>query len=178
MTGITARLKRSKYRRELLNKFLAHAVLWIIAGTIGAPFFWLVTTSLKSFREIFVFPQYGFRRRCDGRTTSRPGKQRPFGQFYVNSVIVSVVGVGLSLACCVLAAYALACIPTRWNQLVFVVFLSTMMIPQEASILPNYRVISKLRWIDSYLGLIVPSIASGFGIFLMRQSFSRPQSIY
>jgi ABC-type glycerol-3-phosphate transport system permease component len=46
-----------------------------------------------------------------------------------------------------------------------------MMIPQEASILPNYRVISKLRWIDSYLGLIVPSIASGFGIFLMRQSF-------
>jgi multiple sugar transport system permease protein len=103
MTGITARLKRSKYRRELLNKFLAHAVLWIIAGTIGAPFFWLVTTSLKSFREIFVFPPVWFPETLRWENYVKAWQAAPFGQFYVNSVIVSVVGVGLSLACCVLA---------------------------------------------------------------------------
>ena len=173
MTGITARLKRSVPQRTP-EQVPAHAVLWIIAGTIGAPFFgWSQRHSRVSGNLCVSSMVSGDAAMGELR---QAWQAAPFGQFYVNSVIVSVVGVGLSLACCVLAAYALACIPTRWNQLVFVVFLSTM-IPQEASFCRTTGSFQtaldrQLSWSDR------AQHRQRFWHLPRARAFSRPQSIY
>jgi ABC-type glycerol-3-phosphate transport system permease component len=89
-----------------------------------------------------------------------------------------VVTVG-QLITCSLAAYALAVLSFPGKALFFFIFLATLMIPWEATIVPNYLTVVGLGWKDSYQGLIVPFLASGFGIFLLRQYFMTiPRELY
>lgn len=95
----------------------------------------------------------------------------PIDRFLLNSFIVSIAVVAGQLITSSLAAYAFAFIPFRGKSLVFSLFLSTMMIPWEVTIIPNYITIRSWGWMDSYAGLTVPFMASAFGIFLLRQHF-------
>jgi len=70
-----------------------------------------------------------------------------------------------------LAAYAFAFIDFKWRNVLFLVFLATLMIPWEATIIPNYLLIKKLKWDNTFQGLAVPFMATGFGTFLLRQFF-------
>jgi len=95
----------------------------------------------------------------------------PIDRFLLNSFIVSIAVVAGQLITSSLAAYAFAFIPFRGKNLVFTLFLSTMMIPWEVTIIPNYITIRSWGWMDSYPGLTVPFMAGAFGIFLLRQNF-------
>ena len=78
-----------------------------------------------------------------------------------------------------MAAYAFAFIPFRGKQVVFFVFLSTMMIPWEATIIPNYLLVRSLSWTDTFMGLTAPFLATAFGTFLLRQFFlSIPKDLH
>ena len=92
-------------------------------------------------------------------------------RWIVNSfVVASLVTVG-QIAVSALAAYPLALMRFPGRSLFLLFFLGSLMIPWESTIIPNYLTIASLHWKDSYQGLVVPFLASGFGIFLMRQSF-------
>lgn len=101
------------------------------------------------------------------------------GRWVLNSFVVSaVVTVGQVLTSS-LAAYALATLSFPGKTLFFFVFLATLLIPWEATIVPNYLTVVNLGWKDSYQGLIAPFLASGFGIFLLRQYFlTIPRDLY
>lgn len=100
-------------------------------------------------------------------------------RWLLNSLVVScLVTVGVIITSA-LAAYAFTMIDFWGKQLFFVLALGTFMIPFEATIIPNYLFIERLGWNDSYQGLVVPFLASGFGIFLLRQYFlTIPHELY
>jgi len=95
----------------------------------------------------------------------------PIPRFLWNSfVMAGAITLG-QLVTCSMAAYAFAFVGFRGKAALFAAFLSTMMIPWEVTIIPNYLTIKTLGWMDSYPGLIVPFLASAFGVFLLRQFF-------
>ncbi|MBE3596972.1 MAG: carbohydrate ABC transporter permease [Hydrogenibacillus sp.] len=95
----------------------------------------------------------------------------PLVRFVENSAIVSVAVTVGQLITASLAAYAFAFLRFPGRNLLFFVYLSTMMIPWEVAIIPNYLTVVRLEWLDTYQGLIVPFLANAFGVFLLRQAF-------
>ena len=111
-----------------------------------------------------------------GATFAQEGN---FGRWILNSFVVSLVVTLGQLITCSLAAYALAMLNFPGKNFFFFLFLGTLMIPWEATIVPNYLTVVNLGWKDSYQGLIAPFLASGFGIFLLRQYFMTiPRELY
>jgi sn-glycerol 3-phosphate transport system permease protein len=95
----------------------------------------------------------------------------PLGRQYATSVLQTVAITVGQLVTSALAAYAFVFLPLRWRAFWFGLFLSTMMIPFESIIIPNYLLISTLGLKDTIAGLALPFLATGFGTFLLRQSF-------
>jgi len=98
-------------------------------------------------------------------------RSAPFGIYYINTVFVSTVTTVVEIILCAMAAYAFALMSFPGKGLIFSLFLSTMMIPGEVLLVPNFITISRLGWIDTYYALIIPWIVSVFAIFLLRQHF-------
>ena len=95
----------------------------------------------------------------------------PFGVYYVNTVFVAVVTTILEIIISAMAAYAFSWMKFPGRDLLFSIFLATMMVPGEVLLVPNFITITKFGWIDTYYALIVPWIVSVFSIFLMKQHF-------
>jgi len=102
-----------------------------------------------------------------------------FGRYFFNSFFSAGLQVLGGLFIAVMAAFALARIPFPGKDLVFALILATLMIPGEVLLIPNYIVLARLDWINTYYALIVPWLASVFGIFLLRQFYlSLPQDLF
>lgn len=95
----------------------------------------------------------------------------PIGRYLLNSFVVSIAVVFGQLITASLAAYAFSFLSYPGRTPLFFVFLSTLMIPWEATIIPNYITVRSLGWLDTYQGLAVPFMATAFGTFLLRQAF-------
>ncbi|PNR96932.1 carbohydrate ABC transporter permease [Petrotoga olearia] len=95
----------------------------------------------------------------------------PFSRYYINTVFVALVTTVLEIIFASMAAFAFSKLNFWGKDIIFVVFLATMMIPGEVLLVPNYITISKFSWIDSYYALIIPWVISVFAIFLIRQQF-------
>ncbi|MBQ4900148.1 carbohydrate ABC transporter permease [Paenibacillus sp. Marseille-P2973] len=95
----------------------------------------------------------------------------PVGRFILNSFLVSGLVMIGQLITASLAAYAFAFISFRGKAIWFAVFLSTMMIPWEVTMIPNFLLIKSWNWLDTYPGLVFPFLASAFGVFLLRQFY-------
>ena len=109
----------------------------------------------------------------------RPNSPLPIFRYLANSFLVSSLVVIGQLITASLAAFAFAFLSFPGKSFLFVVFLATFMVPWEATIIPNYLIIRDLGWIDTYQGLSVPFMATGFGTFLLRQSFLQlPRDLY
>lgn len=106
-------------------------------------------------------------------------QEKNLGRWVLNSFVVSSVVTLGQLITSALAAYALVAFRFPGKAFFFILFLGTLMIPWEATVVPNYLTIVSLDWKDSYQGLIVPFLAGGFGIFLLRQYFLQiPRDLY
>ncbi len=103
----------------------------------------------------------------------------PFGRYFLNSTIIAAAQVILGLIVVTLAAFAFAKIPFWGRDVVFAAILSSLVIPGEMLLVPNFLTVTRLSWMDSYQGMVVPWIASVFGIFLLRQFFlSLPNELF
>lgn len=96
---------------------------------------------------------------------------QPFGRYFLNTIFVAVVTVSCQLFFSSLAAYAFAFFKFPFKNALFIFLLGTMMLPQQALLVPNYVILAKLRWLDTYLALIVPFTASVYSVFFFRQFF-------
>ena len=103
----------------------------------------------------------------------RAFEQFPLLRYLVNSFVVSIVIMLGQLLLASLAAYAFVFLEFKGRDLLFYVFIATMMVPFEASVIPNFHIIRDLGWIDTYQGLSVPFFAMAFGTFLLRQNFKQ-----
>ena len=97
----------------------------------------------------------------------------PFLRYYLNTFIFVFGLLAIQLVTISLAGFALARMDFRGKDQIFFLFLTQLMVPASILILPNYQTLAKLRWLDTYQGLMAPYIASAFGTFLMRQAFKQ-----
>ncbi|MFB2839088.1 carbohydrate ABC transporter permease [Floridanema evergladense] len=136
------------------------------------PLFWLVSTALKSPSEnIFQFPPQFFPAQPTLDNFIRVWQTNPFAQYLFNSTLVAGLTVILNLLFCALAAYPLARLEFKGRNIIFAIIVSTIMIPFQIVMIPLYILTVQLGLKNSYLGIIFPSLASAFGIFLLRQAF-------
>jgi putative chitobiose transport system permease protein len=142
-----------------------------IALAMLFPLLWLVSTSFKSPTEdIFQFPPQLIPHQPTIQNFVTVWQTNPFGQYLFNSTIIAVLTVSLNLLFCSLAAYPLARLDFRGRDLIFTGIVSTIMIPFQIVMIPLYILTVQLGLRNTYLGVIFPSLASAFGIFLLRQA--------
>jgi len=150
---------------------LVHAPLLTATVLVAVPFLWLVSLSLQEPQALFRYPPRFIPERLVWSSYPDAWRSLPFGRMYVNSIVASaLIIVGQVITSC-LAAYALTQLRFRGRQLAFLFIISTMMVPIQATFIPAYVIVSRLGWVDTFWALVVPFVASGFGVFLMRQAF-------
>lgn len=156
----------------------AFAALCVSAFLLGLPFAWMVITSLKTGGEVAQYPPAWFPREWIWSNYSEAWKVAPFGRYYLNSVIVAVATTVLQVSFALLMSYAFALIRFPGKTGLFIAVLSTMMIPDEMKLVPNFILLARLGWIDTYAGLVVPAIAHAFPVFVLYQHFRQiPRSL-
>ena len=157
---------------KLKAKMLWYLLLSIIALLMLFPLLWLIGTSLKSPTEdIFSFPPQLIPTQPTLENFRTVWQTYPFGRYLFNSILVAVLSVGFNLLFCSLAAYPLARLNFRGRELIFALVVSTIMIPFQIVMIPLYILMVQLGLRNTYLGVILPGLASAFGIFLLRQAF-------
>lgn len=160
----------SRIIKFLKSSFL-HIVIYFIALLVLMPFIWMILTSFKDMSEIFVYPPKWFPSKFNLDNYVNAFSAAPFGRFYLNSIFVAVTVTIGQLITCSMAAFAFARLKFWGRDVLFFIFLGTMMIPYNVTMIPSFMVLYWLGWIDSYQALIVPGLASAFGTFLLRQFF-------
>lgn len=152
-----------------IRKTLIYLLMSIGAVFVLFPFFWMIITALKPGDQIFklniAIQKPIFKNFIDVITDPT----YPFWLFFLNSVIVSVCGASLSTWICSLAGYAFAKKEFYLKEHIFWALLATMMIPGMMYLVPQFAIITRLRWINTYRAMIIPHLASVFSMFLMRQ---------
>jgi len=164
-------LYNNKKILKFAKSFVLHMVIYCMAFITIAPFLWMVLTSFKDISEIIAVPPTWIPESFKPSNYKDAFAAAPFGRYYVNSVFVAVVVTGGQLITCSMAAFAFARIRFRGREILFYMFLGTMMIPFQVTMIPSFMILYWLGWIDTYQALIVPGLASAFGTFLMRQFF-------
>jgi ABC-type glycerol-3-phosphate transport system permease component len=153
------------YRR---GRFTAsHIALTIMAATMLVPFSWMVLASFKPLQEVEQLNPFPSVWRFDNYL--RVFEQVSFARYYFNSIFVAAWVTFLQCLTSAMAAYAFARLRWRGRDVVFRLYLATLMIPGVVVMIPNYTVMVKLHLLDSYIGLVVPAAFGAFGTFLLRQ---------
>ncbi len=166
VTGKPYRPKR--IRKDQVSTILAYAFVIIIGLTTLFPFFWMVSSSLKPKSEIIFFRLLPIEPTIENYVGALT--RNPFGRWYINTTIVTALMVASTLFFSALAAYSLTKFRYRGRDLLFMLILSTMMVPSEMLIIPWYVGAQKLGIANSYTGIVFPGLISAFGVFVMRQA--------
>jgi len=156
---------------NITKSVIKHIVIYALAFITLAPFVWMILTSLKDMSEIFVYPPQWFPSEFRFDNYTKAFEAAPFGRYYFNSIFVAVAVTIGQLVTCSMAAFAFARLQFPGRNILFYLFLGTMMIPYNVTMIPSFLVLYWLGWIDTYYALIVPGLASAFGTFLLRQFF-------
>ncbi|HEY0605151.1 MAG TPA: carbohydrate ABC transporter permease [Herpetosiphonaceae bacterium] len=161
----------ARRRPRPITNLLLH--LFLITGSVAMllPFIWMLSTSLKTPPQIFTYPPVWLPDPIAWQNYRETVSVMPFGRFYLNSLIVASSITVLQLLTSSLAAFAFARLRFRGSNALFLLYLSTLMIPFQVTMLPNFILMSWLRWFDTYQALILPPAFSAFSTFLLRQYF-------
>jgi ABC-type glycerol-3-phosphate transport system permease component len=168
----------ARFRRGF-SKALLYLLLTIAAIVMIFPLYTGIVTSLLGPENLSTYPPKLFPVEFRWQNFIDATRQAPLLRFILNSFIQSSGVMILQLVTASLAAFAFAYLPFKGKNIVFLIFLSTMMIPWESTIIPNYLFIQGIGWDDTYMGLIAPFMATAFGTFLLRQFFmSIPKDLH
>lgn len=145
-------------------------ILCFVAVSILIPYVWMILSSFREGEDIFI---KGSWIPSVWRWQNYPEAMAmaPFGRFFVNSILTSTLTVCCQLITCPLAAFAFAKMKFKSKGLLFTIFLCTMMVPSESTIIANYLTIAHWKLTNTFFAIIAPTMTSMFGIFLLRQFF-------
>lgn len=153
------------WSRVLLVAMVILALLWV------TPLVWMFTTSVKPSPEIFASPPLIFPSQPTLDHAHVVLSRWPFLRWMLNSVVVATTTTVLSVLVSVPAAYAFTRMRWRGRDAVFLVFLSSMLIPLEVNVIPLYFLMNRLHLLNTYPAVFLPMIGMPVGIFLLRQFF-------
>jgi multiple sugar transport system permease protein len=158
----------STVRRRLPSPW--HLVLVPMALVMAAPLLWMVLTSLSTLAETRRFPP-GLPSSLHFSSYATAWNDSPLGHWLLNSALVSVTCVVSNLVLCTLAGYAFARLRFPGSRLVFVGILATLMVPFQVVMIPTLLIVKHLHLVDTLPALVLPNLATPFGIYLLRQFF-------
>lgn len=154
-------------RPAVVSQILLTVVLLIFL----TPFVWMLATALKPAAEVFATPPKLFGSEFRFQNFSEAWNYVPFGRYMLNGLFVSVMGTLVVCLTSIFAAYAFARLSFKGRDVVFLLYLVTLMVPQEVMIVPMFILMQQFDWVNSYQALILPWAFSAFGTFLLRQFF-------
>jgi multiple sugar transport system permease protein len=159
-------------RRSIpVRSIISQTMLSLVALLFLAPIIWMVLSALKPSAEVFTVPPKPFGSTVKFGNFADAWNYLPFGRFIVNTMFVASVGTAITLVASALSAYAFARLNFRFRGGLFVLYLSTLIVPQEVIVIPMFLVMKDIGWVNSYKGLILPWAFTAFGTFLLRQFF-------
>lgn len=165
-------------KKNPLKIIIIYIILSLGASIMIIPFVWMLSTSLKSIDEVFSYPPALFGDTIRWDNYLRIADRFPFGRFIINSLIVTSVVVVGQLFTSSLAGYVFARLKFRFRDIIFLVYLATMMIPIHVALIPVFIIMRSLGLIDKLPALMLTELATAFGTFLMRQFYlSIPDSL-
>ena len=174
------RIEQRARTKERVKKTVIYAFLIFWAIVVLFPFYWMVLTSFKSYSSYnaeYVPLLYASDPTLENYVSAFT--EVPLARYFANTLIFTVATTALMLLVTILSAYAFARLKFRGKNLVFTLYLSLMMIPTELVIITNYVTITNLDLRNTYLGLILPSVASIFYIYLLKDNFEQvPEELY
>ncbi len=162
---------KPKHWWDLPARILGYAILILVTLSMVIPFIWMVSTSLKPRGSEFSYPPQLFPTSLDFSNYQDLFTLVPFGQYFFNTALVTAFTVAGQLLVCSMAAYGFSRLKFVGRDVIFILYLATMMIPFQITLIPLFLIVFGLGWINTYQGLIIPGISSVFGIFLLRQAF-------
>jgi multiple sugar transport system permease protein len=170
-TPATPRPLRRARSRGSLRRVLLYVALCGVALVMLLPFFWMLSASVRTQGDLTAHPATLWPTHWYWSNYVNIWKQIPFGRQLLNTAVFAGSVAVISVLIDSMAGYALARFDFRGRNLAFVLIIMTMMLPIQVTLIPIFRLLIDLHWIDTYQGLIVPRTADAFGIFLMRQFF-------
>lgn len=155
------------------KRTLSNIGFYIIAGGIGMmialPLYWMIITSIKTQTAIFTYPIEWFPSEITFENFVDLFARFPFGKVLLNSAIVSVSYAVVSIVTCSMAAFAFAKIPFRGSEVLLKIYLATLMIPFQSTLIPLFMMFNSAGLSNTYMSVIIPSLFRVFGIFLLVQ---------
>jgi multiple sugar transport system permease protein len=161
-------------------KVFAFVVLVCMSAVMILPLYIMLSTALKTTQDVFLYPPKWFPEPAVWRNFIDAFKSRPFGQYFYNTSMYAVVGTLGEVLSSAVVAYGFSRYRGKGRNILFMVLLSTMMIPYPVTMIPQFVLFKNLGWVGTYLPLIVPHFfGSAYIIFLLRQFFNTlPTELY
>ncbi len=170
---------KSRKPAAIAANILKYAVLLIGAFYTLLPFLWMISSSFKTPAEIIKIPPVLVPAELQWQNYVEAWTAAPFGRYLINTIIITVFTTVGVLITSVLSAFAFSRLRFPGKDLVFSLFMATLMIPGEMLIITNFLTITKLHWIDTYQAMIVPWVSNVFYIYLLTQFFLQvPDALY
>lgn len=159
--------------RGLRRRGTGLRLLVLVVATLVtvAPLYWMLRVSVATVPEIGTPPVPLWPQVWDLGNYVEPWRDWPFGRWLANSVVIATVSVVLTLAVNLAAGYAFAKLRFPGRDVLFLVVLSTLMIPVQVIMIPQFQVVVDLGLVDNPLGVVLPRLAEAFGLFVARQFF-------
>lgn len=165
--------------RRTTGLSVRYLILALGAVIVAFPFLWMVLTSFKGPSEIFSYSFKLLPSEWKFSNYAEVFDYIPFARMYLNSIIVAVVITTSQLLTCSLAAYAFARLKFPGRNVLFYVYLATMMLPEQVRIIPSFLLLKWMHLVDTQWALMLPWLAGPFSVFFFRQSFlDIPQSLF
>ena len=149
--------------------FITYPLLFLISFIGLLPFYWMLSCSFKTNDNMFLMPLQWFPNPVNWNAYGDAWKAQDFTRYFLNTTFIAVAITVGNLLLASLAGYSLSKFRYVGRGVLFILILSTMMLPLEVTMVPLFLIVKKFGWPNTYEGLIVPFIVDGFGVFLMRQ---------
>ena len=166
-------------RKIPVTRILIYLFLIIGAVTMIFPFYWMFSSALKTASETASFPPVWFPSSLQFSNFSKAWSYAPFGKYFINSLVVTISSVTLTMITTILAAFAFSRLKWKGRDTVFTLTLALMMVPFEMLVITNFQTIAKIGLSDNIIALIIPFTSSIFYTYILRNFFlSIPDSLY
>ena len=161
--------KKAKKREKIDIVFNIIVIFFAILSLF--PLYWLVTSSFKNSADVVKMPPDWFPKTFTWSNYADVFNNQPAFTWAYNSLVVALVSTFALIIVSALAAYAFSKLKFKGKNILFIIFISSLMIPKEVMIVPLFRIIQDFGMVDTLSGMIFPNVATAFGVFLLKGFF-------
>jgi multiple sugar transport system permease protein len=162
--------RQNRLVQERIKKTIAYIICTFMAIIYVFPLYWLLATALKTDKEVFQMPPTFFPPVPQWQNFAAATTYIPFWRYLGNTFFIAIVCIIGTLLSCTLIAYGFSRIKWPGRNIVFLIYLSTIMLPAQVTLIPLYMIYRQLGWVGTFLPLTVPSFfGNAFFVFLLRQ---------